>query len=77
MIFCEITLVNADLLKDLTELILIIVIVSTMINDYGDSLVSSTKGYIEAMRYLAKDENKDIKALHLYQIIYDLFLAGD
>ena len=44
---------------------------------YGDSLVTSTKNYLDRLRYLAINNPVDLEALHLYEIIYHMLLAGE
>ena len=47
-----------------------------MDNSYSNSLVDSVKKYVEGLQYLAKNNKKDLRALHLYEIVQDLYAAS-
>ncbi len=47
-----------------------------MDNSYSNSLVGSVKKYVEGLQYLAKNNKKNLQALHLYEIVQDLYAAS-
>lgn len=43
---------------------------------YSNSFVISVKGYIENLQYLAKNNSADIRDIHLYGILQEMYKAA-